>query len=408
MPNLKTAVKNVVRPAVQPLLEWRAYQKLPALAKDAIKRDHDTPLPAQDPGAQAIIDAALEWLCHAQDKSTSKDGGVARHWGYLDGWAASYPETTGYIVPTFLRQAEVKGDAQLRARAKKMLDWLVSIQFENGGFQGGVIGQEPVVPVTFNTGQILLGLAAGARIWPDAYLEPMRKAADFIATSLDADGCWRRYPTPFASHDDKSYETHVSWGLFEAARVEANDDWVAAANRQIDWAMTHQRSNGWMDQCCLSDKTMPISHTLGYALRGFVEAWRYTQEERHLSAALNLAEGLRSQLHENGFLPGAFYSDWSAAADWACVTGVVQIAHSWLLLFEATQDEKWLDAGTRANAWARRTVVLEHKDVALAPTLGAVKGSHPCDGDYCRLEFPNWAAKFMIDSCQQDIDLRAT
>jgi hypothetical protein len=62
-----------------------------------------------------------------------------------------------------LAYARLRGDEAARRRAKRMLDFLVSIQFPNGGFQGGVIGATPIVPVTFNTGQILLGLASGVR-----------------------------------------------------------------------------------------------------------------------------------------------------------------------------------------------------------------------------------------------------
>ena len=89
----------------------------------------------------------------------------------------------------------------------------------HGAFQGGLITHESV-PVTFNTGQILIGLAAGAARFEDArYLEATRHAATWLRDSLDEDGCWRRFPTPFAQPGEKSYETHVSWGLLEAERV---------------------------------------------------------------------------------------------------------------------------------------------------------------------------------------------
>ena len=72
-----------------------------------------------------------------------------------------------------------------------MLDWLVKIQLGNGGFQGGLIDSEPVVPVTFNTGQILLGLAAGVREFSDQYRLAMCRAADWLVRTQDSDGCWR-------------------------------------------------------------------------------------------------------------------------------------------------------------------------------------------------------------------------
>ena len=94
---------------------------------------HRRTLAATDPGADAAIDAALDWLCRAQDSSRTADGGVARHYGLRDGWGASYPETTGYIVPTLIDQAGRRGRPELLDRARRMLDWLVAIQFPDGG-----------------------------------------------------------------------------------------------------------------------------------------------------------------------------------------------------------------------------------------------------------------------------------
>ena len=108
---------------------------------------------------------------------------------------------------------------EARRRARRMLDWLVSIQLPEGGFQGGTIDHAPVVPVTFNTGQVLLGLAAGVEEFGEAYIEPMRRAADWLVATQDRDGCWRRHPSPFAAPGEKTYETHVAWGLLEADRV---------------------------------------------------------------------------------------------------------------------------------------------------------------------------------------------
>ena len=119
-------------------------------------------LPSGDPGPMDATAAAVEWLGRAQDYSASTDGGVARHYSLLTGWGPSYPETTGYIVPTFLAYSNATGSVEVQQRARRMLDWLTSIQLDSGAFQGGTVESRPVVPVTFNTGQILLGLAAGS------------------------------------------------------------------------------------------------------------------------------------------------------------------------------------------------------------------------------------------------------
>ena len=151
----------------------RAYLQLPAPLKAARRRDRQHG-PGADPGIDWAVQEGLAWLGRAQDLSPTSDGGVARHFGLSDGWGASYPETTGYIIPTLFEQAKLRGDASLTMRARRMLDWLVRVQLPGGGFQGGMVNQTPVVPVTFNTGQILLGLAAGVAEFGDAYRDAMR------------------------------------------------------------------------------------------------------------------------------------------------------------------------------------------------------------------------------------------
>ena len=179
---------------------------------------------------------------------------MARHYCLITGWGASYPETTGYIVPTIIREAQAAGDTELLQRGRRMLDWLVSIQMPGGGFRGGVTGDGPAVPVTFNTGQILLGLAAGVRHFGPAYRPAMIAAADWLVQTQDDDGCWRKHGTPFAKPGEKVYETHVAWGLYEAARVEPGRGYAEAASKNLAWALSHQ-TRQWLVRELLPDRS---------------------------------------------------------------------------------------------------------------------------------------------------------
>jgi uncharacterized protein YyaL (SSP411 family) len=276
-----------------------------------------------------------------------------------------------------------------------MLDWIISIQLPDGGFQGGNIASRPVVPVTFNTGQILIGLSYGVRTFDDQrYVQAMHKAAVFLRNSLDPDGCWRKHPTPFANAGEKAYETHVSWGLLEADRVAPGYGYSEAALKQVDWALTKQHANGWIEDCCLDDPHAPLTHTIGYFLRGVLEAYSYSQEERLLHASLKTAESLRQVQRSDGAIPGRLRQDWSSAVKWTCLTGNSQIAECWLLLYRWTGEKKYLIAAQRINSFVRRTIRVEGS----GDTVGGVKGSFPIDGDYGQFQYLNWAAKFTIDA----------
>jgi hypothetical protein len=361
-------------------------------AKRVLQRDANG-LPADDPGIERAISAALKWLCRAQDMSLSNDGGVARAYSLLRGWTTSYPETTGYIIPTFSDCATRFDDADLRVRARRMLDWLVAIQLPSGGFQGGRIDSKPVVPVVFNTGQIVLGLARG-EIEFGSYREPLLRAADWLVEVQDPDGCWRRHSSPFAGQGEKTYDMHAAWGLLEASRVESGRGYAEAALANVTWALAHQRKNGWFENCCLSNFSSPLTHTLGYALRGVVEAYRFTSDPKLLAAACRTADGLLGAQHDDGSIPGQLRSDWSADVEWSGLTGIAQIAICWLLLYRATQDDRYWNAAVAANRYVRRTMLFDE-----SPDLrGGIKGSFPVDGGYCRYEYPNWAPKFLIDS----------
>jgi hypothetical protein len=371
--------------------------QLPPLAKGVLRGD-EGPQTGADPGPARIIDEGIAWLGRAQDRSASQDGGVARHFSLLNGWATSYPETTGYIIPTMIAYGQETGSADAIVRARRMLDWLVAIQFSEGGFQGGMVHQVPRVPVTFNTGQILMGLAAGAILDP-RYCEPMRKAADWLVATQDADGCWRKHPTPFAAAGEKTYETHVALGLMDAATVNGNRGYLEAALKQVDWALANQAANGWLAQCCLEDPKYPLTHTLGYALRGLVGAFLASRQERYLKAACLTADGLMMALKHDGSMSGRLDAQWGSAVDWVCLTGSSQIAHCWLLLHRETGRADYLAAGLAANAYVRKKIALNGPD----DIRGGVKGSFPVNGGYGTWQYLNWACKFTIDANREEL-----
>src|SRR5438132_11282214 len=110
-----------------------------------------------DPEHEPHLAAAIEWLVRAQD--ATPDGGISRayslvrhrHYG-RPGWQPSYPETTGYIIPTLYAAARRLGRPELAVRAERAARWEIDIQLPTGAVRGGAIG-EPESPAVFNTGR---------------------------------------------------------------------------------------------------------------------------------------------------------------------------------------------------------------------------------------------------------------
>jgi hypothetical protein len=137
-----------------------------------------------------------------------------------------------------------------------------------------------------------------------------------------------------------------------------------------------------------------LTHTLGYFLRGVIEGYRLRPTPDLLASARRTADGLLTALADDGRLPGRLRPDWSAAVPWVCLTGTVQVAHCWLLLYGITGDERYRRAGQSANRYVRCTIRVDGP-----PGIrGGVKGSFPVDGGYGTYQYLNWAAKFCIDS----------
>jgi hypothetical protein len=394
-------IRGTIRSLLQPIRAISVYLRFPAVARAERRRD-SLGLPTQDPGIERAIDEGVAWIGRAQDCSTSADGGVARHYSLISGWSPSYPETTGLIIPTMFAYASLRGDEAARQRAKRMLDFLISIQFSDGGFQGGSIGATPVVPVTFNTGQILLGLASGVREF-GMYREAMCLAADWLVQTQDPDGCWRKYPTPFAAPGEKTYDTHVAWGLLEAARLEPTNHYTDAALANVGWALSWQRENGWFEKCCFDNPSRPLTHALGYTLRGIIEAYRFTHDEAFVKAARRTADGLLTAIRDDGFLPGRLDRYWHGAVQWACLTGSAQIAICWLMLYQDTGEARYRDAAYSVTSYVRRTIKIGGPPEA----RGGVKGAFPIYGQYAAYQYVSWACKFFVDANMLERTVRA-
>jgi uncharacterized protein YyaL (SSP411 family) len=345
------------------------------------------------------LGAAIDWLCRAQDVRDGHPdaGGVSAGWSFEDGWLPSYPETTGYIIETFLAAAELLRRPELKERAQRMIDWERSIQQADGAFPGH-FGEPGSRPVIFNSGQIMHGMVAGyVQLKRQDCLEAAVRAGHWLADQQDADGCFRKF-----EHNDTPhvYNTRATWPLLSTGLLAGDRRLVAAAQRNLDWALTQQTPSGWFASNAFLPWRSPFTHTIAYAIRGFLESGVLLGEQRYLDAALKAGRGIAAAQRPDGWLAGTFKDAWVADANYCCLTGAAQMSMNWTRLAQAASAEELRENARAAIAYLKTLQRLEHRDPAVR---GGIAGSAPIWGDYSRFEYPNWAAKFFADALIMDM-----
>jgi hypothetical protein len=340
------------------------------------------------------LEGAYQWIRTAHD--SGGDGGVPGVYHLIRGWSASYPETTGYLIPTLLAYAKRMREPDAVSRATRMADWEIAVQLPSGAVRSGYLSEKPA-PAVFNTGQVLFGwVAAYQETRNEAYVAAARRAAAWLLACQDADGAWRTNLSALTDTRVQTYNVRTAWGLALAGRAFDEPTWIAAARKNGDWALAQQTADGWFENCTFYENTAPLLHTIAYALEGLVGIGTVLGEERFVHAAWRGAEPLARRVAAHETLAGCYGRGWRADASWACLTGDAQTAIVFLRLaraFAECEPYAGLARTLLKGIAARQDLSSPHPE-----TRGAVAGSAPIWGGYCRLAYPNWAAKFYMDA----------
>ncbi len=345
------------------------------------------------------LDATIGWLCRAQDNAGSH--GVSAGYALREGWQPPYPETTGYIIPTFYDYAQLTGREEYIARARKMADWEIRVQLPSGAVRAGFWqNDDNQPPAVFNTGQVILGFCRiFAETREDRYLAAAMRAGEWLLRVQAPDGSLRGQ-THIVDSLVHTYDVRTAWSLLELSILTGEQRFTDAARLNLEWALAQQSENGWFANNSFFAGEQPYTHTIAYVMEGLFESWRLLRHPRYLAAVQKTAEKLLRLFELQRTLSGEFDSNWKTTKNYSCLTGDAQTAGVWLRLFDSGGDVRFLNGALKLNDLVKQTQALR----ALHPGVrGGIKGSQPINGGYTPWTYPNWAAKFFADSLIHEI-----
>jgi len=343
------------------------------------------------------LDLAVSWLLKSIDPAT---GGSRANYSVLfngfKGWSGPYPETTGYIIPTFLNiAAKFKELNMLPDKALKMGEWLLTLQFDDGAFPADIYYANKVRQKSiFNTGQIILGLTSLYDFTKDTrYLDSTSRAANWLVKNQSDDGTWPEYN--YVNGFSPSYYSRVAWPLLKVYARDNDQVFKEAAVKNLRSIQKRQLSNGFIEGSGFQPDSYVFLHTLAYTIRGFLESALLLDDQDLWDSGYRFAEKIFRKFELKKQLYGAYYSDFTGVMWYQCLTGNVQIAIIWLKIYQRTGDARFLSAASKAIDVVVRYQVKNSFD---GNRIGAVAGSAPVFGRYMFFRYPNWAVKFLADA----------
>lgn len=292
--------------------------------------------------AETPVKRVIQWV-HANE---NPDGGIFLSSG--DG--VSYPEVTGYLIPTLLNY----GEEELAGRFTR---WLIQIQRKDGSFTSA-----DGVPHIFDTGQALRGILAASSLVPGA-VEAAARSVKYLRTRManrgahgfNVDSVWiRRYSKaiPLSSH------MYVLPPLLGAAEMFHDAELKSAVENSLGHYVKSQEAL----------RLGTLTHFLAYELEALIDLGKG-------EIALSVLSRLRELQASDGSVRG------KEGVSWVCTPGLAQLAVCWYKVGQAEPADKalrWLDSH-QTNS-------------------GGFRGSYGDDASYFPDVELSWAAKFYLDA----------
>lgn len=297
----------------------------------------------------SIYDKAIKWI----ENNTIPNEGIICNTKLKK----SYPEVSGYYIPTLLRWG-------YKDLAVQFAKWLCDIQHEDGAWYD----TQDKEPYIFDTAQILKGLIAIRKYlpWVDDYIV---KGCDWILNNMTSEG---RLVSPLEDPwgDEKTFSelihTYCISPILEAGKLLKRPDYIEKANKITEYYIINCK-----EQILNFDL---LSHFYAYVMEAMLDIG-------HEELAIEAMEKISKIQKKSGAVSG--YHN----VDWVCSTGLFQLALVWFRLGD-------IDRGNRAFDYACK----------LQNETGGWYGSYISEDNANEVNtyFPDaeisWANKYFLDA----------
>lgn len=214
----------------------------------------------------------------------------------------SYPEVSGYYIPTLLRWG-------YKELAIQYAQWLCKIQHEDGSWYDTECNN----PYIFDSAQVLKGLIA-IREYLQGVDTYIIKGCDWILSKMTSEG---RLVSPLedAWGDGKTFSelihTYCISPIKEAGQIFNIQKYIDAANKMANYYTTRYKEN-------ILNFDL-LSHFYAYIMEAMIDIGRE-------DLAKEAMDKIANEQKESGALPA--YNN----CDWVCSTGLFQLALVWFRL----------------------------------------------------------------------------
>jgi malonyl-CoA O-methyltransferase len=281
---------------------------------------------------------AIEWLKNNRVKSEGIPISSEQH--------ISYPEVTGYTIPTLYQWGE-------KEVARDLTAWLMHRQNEDGSFSA-----PDGTPYTFDTGQVVQGFVAALDDLPEVE-KPLRRACNWIIAQVRLDG---RLHTPstrmWGNVADDRIHLSVLPPLIEAGAKLKEPKYIDAAYRILEY---YKQGEGLVE-------FNTLSHFYAYIIEALLDLGETDLAKRGMEQVMKFQK-------KDGSVPA--YKNVS----WVCSAGLAQFAVIWYKLGMRTCADNALEYLYNIQ---NRT--------------GGFYGSYGKGADYFPTEEISWSLKFFLDA----------